>query len=197
MRTRCRRVAALVSQLVASVLLASFTAGARADPMPLDVWGEFSFGEVGDFAQGCDPADPFGNFCIPSSGTPTEFLGTPAWTFASVGPATLTVVDAFESGDRFEVFDFGISVGFTSIPLAGAVVDCGDDPAVCLGTAGMSVGTFVLGDGAHSLLIRFIEGRGSGGSGYLRVSARALPEPGTLVLLALGLLVLGVLIKRR
>src|SRR5205807_246059 len=82
-------------------------------------------------ATGCDPADPAGPFCIPSSGTPTEFLDAPPWTFvAPAAGALLTVTDAFLAGDRFQVFDFGASLGLTSAPVGNA--DCGDDPIPCL-----------------------------------------------------------------
>lgn len=193
-RRRCG--IAYLTHLLLGLMLTVVTAVANADPLPLDAWAEFGFGEVGDFAQGCDPADPAGPFCIPSSGTPTVFLGAPAWTFMSAGPAILTITDAFESGDRFELFDFGVSLGLTSSLLAGAIVDCGDDPVACLATPGMSTGTFMLGAGPHSLMLRLVEGRGGGGAGYLRVEATTVPEPGTLALLALGLIALGILRRR-
>jgi hypothetical protein len=37
----------------------------------------------------------------------------------------LTVVDAFGSGDNFQVFDFGASISLTQ---ALSFNDCGDDP---------------------------------------------------------------------
>jgi len=168
-----------------------------AGPILGSTWYEFGFTDVGVSATGCDPADPGGPFCIPSSGTPTTFLDAPPWTFTALSSTALTVTDAFTSGDRFEVFDFGISIGFTSLPVAGAFVDCGDDPAVCLATAGMSVGTFVLAAGDHSITLSPILSPDGGGAGYLRIAAAAVPEPGTLALAMLGLLSLYPLRLRR
>ncbi|MGH3849047.1 MAG: PEP-CTERM sorting domain-containing protein, partial [Pseudonocardiaceae bacterium] len=129
-----------------------------------------------------------GQFCIPSSGTPTTFLDAPPWTFsAPTAGATLTVVDAFLAGERFEIFDFGVSLAQTSVP--GATGDCGDDPVTCLGDPDISSGIFALLAGLHSLTI--VPTAGDAGSGYLRVAAAQVPEPATLTLLAGGLIGLG------
>ena len=103
----------------------------------------------------------------------------------------LTVTDAFSSGDRFELRDFGASIGFTSVP-AAPQVDCGDDPVVCLATVGMSIGSFALAAGNHSITLIPSLAPGGGGAGYLQVTG--IPEPGTLLLAALGLL--GLLSQR-
>jgi hypothetical protein len=156
-------------------------------------WYEFGFTDVGVPATGCFPDDPGGNFCIPSSGTPTQFLDAPPWTFTAASAATLTVTDAFASGDRFEVFDLGVSIGLTSLPTATALIDCGDDPVVCLATAGMSIATFVLAAGPHSITLVPVLSPGGLGSAYLLVAAAVVPEPGSLWLASLGLLGLSVL----
>jgi PEP-CTERM motif len=178
-KSRLARAAAL-----GAVLACAQTA--QAGPIPSDTFLQFSFDGVGA-VSGCADLDPAGQFCSASSGTPTSFLDAPAWTFDApdVG-AVLTVLDAFGSGDRFEVFDFGSFVGRTSLP-ARSPVDCGDDPLNCLQTPGMSTGVFALGAGAHSLTLRAIQAGGLG-SGYLHVTA-AVPEPASiaLVLGALGL----------
>jgi hypothetical protein len=159
--------------------------GAYAGPVPLDTYLQFAFDQPGTGAVGCDPADPAGLFCVPSSATPTTFLDAPAWTFSGAG-FVLTVIDVFASGDRFDIFDFGAFVGTTSLP-SRAPVDCGDDPVACLATAGMSTGVFALGAGDHALTL--VANRSNGlGTGYLHIAA--LPEPAslTLALAALGLL---------
>lgn len=179
--------------VLVTAALAAFVLSAPVDagPIPFGVFQQFAFGAAGDPATGCDPADPAGPFCIPSSGTPTDFLTAPPWTFTAATSVVLTVVDAFLGGDRFEVFDFGVSLGLTSDPIAG--VDCGDDPAVCLATPGISSGTFLLGAGNHSLSITPVLSPDDGGSGYLKV--QAVPEPATWITLGAGLLL--IVLRRR
>jgi hypothetical protein len=178
-------VAGLVSFVVAVV----FVSPAVAGPIDLGVWYEFSFTDPGVGAAGCDPADPAGGFCIPSSGTPTTFLDAPPWTFVAPAlGALLTVTDAFLSGDQFEILDFGLPLGFTSAPAPG--IDCGDDPVPCLATPGVSTGAFLLAAGAHSLTIAPLLAPDGGGAGYLLVTS-VIPEPGTWSLLVVGLLALA------
>ncbi|MBI5256044.1 MAG: PEP-CTERM sorting domain-containing protein [Burkholderiales bacterium] len=179
-----------------AAVLGAMLLGAKvcwAGPIALDTFLQFSFDPSGTVA-GCAPDDPGGGFCIGSSGTPTGFLDAPAWTFnAPASGATLTVVDAFLSGDEFQVFDFGVLVGATSA--AAANVDCGDDPALCLATPGMSSGVFQLGAGAHALTLTALPG--SLGSAYLHIAAaNAVPEPASLALV-LGALVGAAAYSRR
>lgn len=176
---------------VAAVFGAAASAAAlpaHAGAIALDTFLQFSFTDAGSPATGCEPADPAGQFCVPSSGTPTQFLDAPGWTFdAPAGGALLRVVDAFESGDQFEVFDFGVSIGFTSLVPRGAFSDCGDDPVNCLADPIMSKGSFALGAGSHSLSIVPVRSPNNLGSAYLDVSAAAVPLPGSLLMAALGL----------
>jgi hypothetical protein len=163
-------------------------ASAWAGPITAGVFYEFSFGSPPAPATGCDPADPGGNFCIPSSGTPTSFLDAPPWTFtAPAEGAELVVVDAFESGDIFYVYDGATFLGATSLP--GSPVDCGDDPVPCLAVPGVSRGTFALGVGDHSITLSPYVAPSGGGSGYLKWAV--LPEPGSLTLFGIGLVVLA------
>lgn len=162
-----------------------------ASVISLGTYQEFGFTTAGVEATGCDPNDPSGPFCFESSGTVTVLLGAAPWTFvAPVGGAVLTVTDAFLSGDRFEIFDFGSSIGLTSVPVDN--IDCGDDPVPCLATAGVSSGIFNLAAGNHSLTITPTISNG-GGSGYLLVDVplASVPEPGSWLLVGCGLALLG------
>jgi hypothetical protein len=172
-----------------------FSPPALAGPILFGPFYEFSFTEAGVGARGCDPADPMGEFCIPSSGTPTIFLDEPPWTFtAPTGGATLLVTDAFETGDQFEVLDFGTPLGFTSVPTPG--FDCGDDPVPCSMDPTVSSAVFLLGAGDHSITIAPLIAQPLGGAGYLRVTQTQIPEPWELPLLAIGLLALGLVRQR-
>src|SRR5215467_4270887 len=166
--------------MIVPALFFAFAMGAAADTVTPSVFLEFAFSDAGTPATGCQLADPSGAFCIPSSGTATSFLGSPPWTisFPSQG-GELTVTDAFLAGDRFQIFDFGTSIGLTSVPFGTA--DCGDDPVVCLATPGISEGSFLLGGGNHSLTI-IPTLSGGGGAAYLRVDP--VPEPSLWILTA-------------
>lgn len=175
------RLGVIAAALIAG---AAFASPAHAGPILMDTWYEFAFSAPGTSATGCFPDDPAGPVCTPSSGTPTTFLDESAWTF-SVGPtgAVLTVTDAFNSTDSFEVLDFGIPIGFTSFP--GAFVNCGSDPVPCLADPDVSHGFFAMAPGNHSITIALLGG--VPGAGYLIVEpSQAVPEPATLVLFGTG-----------
>jgi hypothetical protein len=176
-------------------MLFGISSAANAGPISFDTWYEFSFGEVGTLAAGCFPEDPAGGFCIASGGTPTSNLDAAPWTFtAGADGATLTIVDAFLSGDRFELFDFGTSLGFTSVP--GAEGDCGDDPLTCLADSNMSQVVASLGAGLHSITLVAALSPLGGGAGYLLAKdgggiSTSVPEPSTWALLGIGLFGIG------
>jgi hypothetical protein len=140
-------------------------------PIPIGgPWIEFAFGETGSFATGCSPADPAGPGCQPSSGGNSVFGDAPPWTFtAPPGGATLTVTDAFLRGDIFEIFDFGASIGTTSIVDPNG--DCGDNPDPCLIDPLVSHGVFPLEPGPHEITIEAIASPFGGGAAYFRVDA--------------------------
>ncbi len=188
-----------VRLIVPSLLLATgLAAPASAGTIPFDRWLQFGFTDTFTPATGCDPDDPAGPFCIASSGTPTSSLDAPPWTFTAASGAVLSVTDAFESTDQFEIFDFGISLGLTSAPAAAAIVDCGDDPVPCFPNPAMSTGVFALGVGPHALTI-VPTLAANGGSGYLMVQAAdlAAPEPTTALLLVSGLSAMAAVRQRR
>jgi len=148
---------------------------ALADPIvPADgPWKEFTFGAAGTEAGS-------GVGAVPSGGGNSVFLPNPAWTFA--GRYILTIVDAFDPGDQFEVFNWGISLGTTSAPGGGiAAIDTSDpDETLLDGRYGRA--SFLLGDHTHQISIKVISGQRQGGDAYFRLTLAPTPEPGTLAL---------------
>ncbi len=141
-----------------------------AGPIPLGgTWIEFGFGTSGSFATGCQPADPAGLYCSPSSAGNSVFGDAPPWTFtAPPQGATLTVTDAFMYGGSFEAFDFGVSIGSTpSVPTTGGT--CGDNPDVCLTDPLASHAVFPLKAGPHQITIKVLVSPIGSGAAYFRV----------------------------
>ena len=145
------------------------------------LWYEFAYLDSGSAAFACAGA------CEPSSSGNSVEAGDPAWTFVSTSPVVVTITDAFFSGNSFELFDSGSLAGST--PSVNIGYSCGDDPAVCLLDPNFSHAVFALGAGDHSLTIDALDSPFGGGAAYFRVDAQAtaVPEPGTFMLLTLGL----------
>src|SRR4051812_35555087 len=96
-------------------------APALADAISPDgTWHEFFFGLAGTFATGCGS-----EFCSPTVDPVAEMVTNPPWTFD--GPATVTITDLFSRGDQFELFDNGVAVGPTSVPIDDGAGTCGND----------------------------------------------------------------------
>lgn len=154
-------------------------APALAGPIATDgSWYQAAaFGGVGDFATAC--AGGCGQAINPVA---DQSVDAP-WTFN--GAATLTVLDLGTSTDRFNVFDFGVLLGQTSAPIAGA--NCVGNIGCALADARFSHGVFALGAGSHS--ITFQQTEGAPATFVFSATASAdIPEPATLALLGTGLI---------
>jgi hypothetical protein len=186
--------ASALAAALSTLLIAAPSAHAGA--IPFDTFLQFSFDSPGSVAKGCDPADPAGNFCIASSGTPTQFLDAPGWSFDAPAGATVTVVDQFTSGDRFQIFDNGVLLGSTGALFPRQPEDCGDDPVNCLANPFIDSATFVLGAGSHLLTLIATDSPGGLGAGFLRVTAAVVPEPTSVALVLAALAAAGGLRRR-
>lgn len=171
--------------ILACVVGFGVSAAVKADPIVFanPLWYEFSFDGPGSFAGSC------GALCIPSSGGNSIFAPPQPWTFTAPTGGILTVTDANVNGDRFEIFDFGVSLGLTSEP-AQTISSCSNDPVPCSTDPLMSHGTFALAVGNHSITIQVVLSRFGEGVGYFRTDIAQVPEPGVLllVLVAMGML---------
>jgi hypothetical protein len=96
------------------------------------------------------------------------------------------VTDEGEDDHQLEIFDFGVSLGLTSVP-GGTHVNCDIDPLACLASSPHSDGTFSLAQGNHSVTIAAMGANvfsigWSSGTGAFRLDAATagVPEPLTL-----------------
>jgi hypothetical protein len=184
----------VLTAVLAIAGFAAFAAPASAGVISEYTIYEFSWlGTGGSFATGCTPADPGGLACTPASDVPTTPADAPAWTFvAPASGALFGVQDAFAMVDKFEVFDFGVSMGTTSAPPGGA---CGDSIAVCY-TSGASHGLFVMAPGAHSITIKHLEGvTGAAFFAWAADEGSRVPTPAGAGLALLGMA--GAMVRRR
>ena len=108
------------------------------------------------------------------------------------GAFQLDITDFSRDGDRFEVYDFGVLIGTTSVPVDDGFLQ--GDPDLAFADPRFSSGSFVLGAGSHSITIRTIQ-IATGlpdGAGFVRLVTvvPALPPTGILVL-AVTLLIIA------
>ena len=171
----------------ASLALAST---ANAAPILVGQWYTFGFNGVGSalvngtgFVLGTNPAAP----AAPDA----------PWTFTLATAGALTVVDGFDSGDRFTMSDFGTAIGSTSAPTAGS--NCGNDITLCQATANISKGTFNLAAGAHSITgVASLSPFGSGAGFFIvRPAVAAVPEASTWALMLVGFGAVGGALRAR
>jgi hypothetical protein len=174
MKGMIRKAAAFAS----AIGFALVTGGAAASPIVIDQWYTFGFS-----GGGGDPLISGSSFIL---GIRSVAAPDPAWTFTCATACTLVVTDGFLAIDKFELFDFGISLGSTSDPSGDRAHSCDNDELACLADPQMSHGAFLLAAGDHSITGTHL--LGSPGAAFLIVSV--VPEPASLALLGAGLLML-------
>ena len=162
-------------------------------PVSLGVWYEFAFDVVGAPAFGCTP-EPATGPCAPSDLGNTVYADPPPWTFTLPRGGTLRVTDAFRYGDAFMVFDFG-SLVLTTPPVAISLNGCGSDPDFCYEDPESSHNSVFLAAGSHSITITPYQMAPEIGAAYFRVDD--VPEPGTSAMMAIGVVLVAVRMRRR
>jgi PEP-CTERM motif len=184
-----------ISSIAVGLLLLGSATLTFADVLPVDgSWAEFGFDLAGTFAYNCPG-------CTPTTNPVANQSLTPPWTFS--GPATLTVLDLFQIGDEFEVFDNDFFLGLTQGVANTGVDACGNDIGCALadaGPTGYSEGVFdILGAGAHSITIEVYQNAlgSGGGAAVLSASAPAVPEPASVALFGTVLAGVVVALKRK
>ena len=149
----------------------------QADPIVVGGnWYEFQFLGPGSQGTACV-------LCTPSIAGNSQFAPNPPWTFTLSQAGILTVTDAFNIGDSFDVFDFGVLIGST--PPVAQFDTCGSDPVPCSMNPNVSHAVFSLAVGPHAITIMARDPAIAAGAAYFRVDE--VPDPTTLLLLATGL----------
>jgi len=165
---------------------------ASAADILLDQWYNFVFGGVGSSLASGGELGTNPDAIYPGAGP---------WTFTLTGSGTLTLIDGFLSGDQFNVTNFGISIGDTSLPTEGAA--CGSNITACLATPEISQGVFALGPGAHSISGTTLLSPFGGGAGFFIVREGsvgqhgAVPEPGVWLMMLIGFGFVGASLRHR
>lgn len=140
---------------LSAALLALPASGSALTALPLDGgWQEFLFADVGSAWD-----DSFGV----SIGA-----GETAW---------LAITDGFLSGDQFEFFANGVSLGLTSAPTAVGV-DIGFNADAAFADARWSSAETMLGAGSYEITGNTVLSPFGAGRAFIRLSSTPLGGPG-------------------
>ncbi|MEA5504146.1 PEP-CTERM sorting domain-containing protein [Halotia wernerae UHCC 0503] len=143
-----------------------------------------------------DPSITVGDDWFATTDTPPAFFwaglnqdnSEGPFTYTSSHPTIIDITDDLLKGDQFEIFNFGRSIGFTSlVPDVEDGMEIGPNAAFADPT--YSSGSFLVDPGSYSITIQAIGQSFDTGRGYIRIRKATVPEPTS----TLGFLVLGTL----
>jgi hypothetical protein len=117
-----------------------------------------------------------------------------SFNFTLTGPAILNVVDAGLTGDRFQVFNGPVSLGFTSVPGDAGQTSVFDDFEAAFADARWSRASYLLGPGSYE--IRGIAAASPLDGGIGGVQLTVVPVPGAFALMLGGLALCGLVARR-
>jgi hypothetical protein len=109
------------------------------------------------------------------------------------------VLDLFQHGDRYQLFDNAISLGLSSVVVNDGISTCDNNIGCALADLRYSRLMASVGAGAHSLTINVIQNALGTSGGAAVFQAAPVPEPGTMMMLLMGgvLVSVGLLRSRR
>ena len=184
-----RSLVARALPIAAAAFTALIAGAAHAGPVTADgAWNSFDVDPLSASSAGFE--------WIALDGSAISFDITLA------GPAQLKVIDGGFAGDRFEVFDNGVSMGLTSAGANSYPISVGLDFGTAWADAAYSRGIFTLGAGLHSISGVLVDSalddtgaRIDATVGALSISS--VPEPTTPALMLAGLAGLALVARRR
>jgi hypothetical protein len=170
---------------VAAVAVLAAAGSAQAGPISTNTWYNFGFNDTGSALITPFAVDSgFGAIAVPDNGP---------WTFTLTQSMELFWIDLEISGDRFEFFNFGSSIG-----TSGADVPNGSSTGTCISCALVDFnygrGSVILGAGNYSLSGTFLGVIGFGDGAF--IVRNVVPEPGSLALIGLALAGLAAVRRR-
>jgi hypothetical protein len=155
---------------------------------PDGTWHEFLFGVA------TSPVTACAGGCV-GTVNPVAVQDAPPWTFT--GPAIITVLDLFEHGDRFQLFDNAVSLGTTSVIVNDGINTCDNNIGCALADIRYSRLVATVGAGSHSLTLNVIQNALGTTGGAAVFQAAPVPEPGTMMLMGGVLVAIGLFRSRR